>query len=156
MNKNQKPKYLILAWGNPGRGDDAAGLMVAEAVARQVGDGVEIQCHHQLGPELCEDVAHAELVIFVDAHVCQQWPDLVVETVDPAGDYTPDSHSSSPEELLSLAGVLYHRQPKAHLVAMRAYDTTFGAPLSSRGEQLVAEGAKAVLDLLPAGCKAGV
>lgn len=145
---SKEPKYLILAWGNPGRGDDAAGLVIADSLAGHVGPNVQIQCFHQLGPELSEDVAAADHVIFIDAHMHPTWPDLVVQAVDPAADYTPDSHSSGPEELMALAKVLYHRTPKAHLVATRAFDTTFGADMSPQGKQLVALARQAVLDLL--------
>jgi hydrogenase maturation protease len=145
----QKPKYLVLAWGNPGRGDDGAGLVIAESLEGCVGADVTIRCFHQLGPELAEDVAAADHVIFIDAHMHPTWPDLVCRPVDPAADYTPDSHSSGPEELIALAQVLYHRRPTAHLVATRAYDTTFGAALSAKGKELVAAARKVVLGLLP-------
>jgi hydrogenase maturation protease len=146
----QQTKYLILAWGNPGRGDDAAGLAIAESLEGCVGGNVEIRCFHQLGPELSEDVAAVDHVIFIDAHEQPAWPDLEVQEVDPAADYTPDSHSSGPEELLALAKALYHRQPRGTLVATRAYDTTFGGPLSAKAQRLVAEARKAVLGLLAA------
>jgi hydrogenase maturation protease len=144
----QQTKYLILAWGNPGRGDDAVGLVIAESLEGCVGGQVEIQCFHQLGPELSEDVAAVDHVIFIDAHEQPAWADIVVREVDPAADYTPDSHSSGPEELLALAKALYHRRPRGTLVAARAYDTTFGAPLSAKTQALVAEAHKAVLGLL--------
>jgi hydrogenase maturation protease len=146
----QQTKCLILAWGNPGRGDDAAGLVIAESLDDCVGDHVEIRCFHQLGPELSEDVAAADHVIFIDAHEQPAWPDLVVREVDPAADYTPDSHSSGPEELLGLAKALYHRQPRGTLVATRAYDTTCGAPLSEETRGLFAQAREVVLDLLAA------
>ncbi len=100
------------------------------------------------GRRLSEDVAAADHVIFIDAHEQPAWPDLVVRPVDPAADYTPDSHSSGPEELLALAKALYHRQPKGTLVATRAFDTTFGAPLTARARELVAAARQAVLALL--------
>jgi hydrogenase maturation protease len=146
----QQTKYLILAWGNPGRGDDAAGLVIAESLEGCVGGNVEIRCFHQLGPELSEDVAAVDHVIFIDAHEQPAWPDLVVQEVDPAASYTPDSHSSGPEELLGLAKALYRRQPRGTLVATRAYDTTFGAPLTEEAQGLVARARAAVLDLLAA------
>lgn len=150
MQHVQQTKHLILAWGNPSRGDDAAGLIIAESLAGKVSNNVTIRCFHQLGPELAEDVAAAEHVIFIDAHMNPQWPDLVCREVDPAAEYTPDSHSSGPEELVALAQVLYHRRPKAHLVATRAFDTTFGADLSPKGTALVQEAEKVVLGLLAA------
>jgi hydrogenase maturation protease len=146
----QQTKCLILAWGNPGRGDDAAGLVIADSLEGRVGGNVEIRCFHQLGPELSEDVAAVDHVIFIDAHEQPAWPDLVVREVDPAADYTPDSHSSGPEELLGLARALYHRQPRGTLVATRAYDTTFGAPLSENARRLVAQAREVVLGLLAA------
>lgn len=146
----QQTRFLVLAWGNPGRGDDAAGLAIAESLEGRVGPNVEIRCFHQLGPELSEDVAAADHVIFIDAHEQPAWPDLVVREVDPAANYTPDSHSSGPEELLSLAKVLYHRQPRGTLVATRAFDTTFGAPLTEKAQGLVAQACNAVLDLIAA------
>lgn len=150
MQHVHQTKHLILAWGNPSRGDDAAGLVIAESLAGKVSGDVIIRCYHQLGPELAEDVAAAEHVIFIDAHMNPQWPDLVCREVDPAGEYTPDSHSSGPEELVALAQVLYHRRPKAHLVATRAFDTSFGADLTPQGKALVKQAEELVLGLLTA------
>lgn len=148
MQYVQPTKCLILAWGNLSRGDDAAGLLIAESLESKVSADVVIRAFHQLGPELAEDIAASEHVIFIDAHVKPEWPDLVCQEVNPAAEYSPDSHSSGPEELVALAEVLYHRRPKAHLVAPRAFDTTFGSDLSDRGRVLVAQAEQAVLDLL--------
>ena len=125
----QQTKYLILAWGNPGRGDDAAGLVIAESLEGCVGGNVEIRCFHQLGPELSEDVAAADHVIFIDAH----------DAARLAGPCRPGSRSRGRVHARTRTpaarrnwwpgqGALPPSAARRTLVATRAFDTTFGAP----------------------------
>ncbi len=60
---------LVIACGNPLRGDDGLGPRAADIVASWQMPGVEVLTVHQLVPELIEDMKHAQRVLFVDAGV---------------------------------------------------------------------------------------
>ena len=57
---------LVVGIGNTTRRDDAAGVLVAERVARlrPLADVIAV---HQLVPEIAERMAEADVVVFVDA-----------------------------------------------------------------------------------------
>ena len=60
-------KTLIVGYGNPLRGDDGVGQIVAEAVRAHELAGATIIACHQLTPELAEVVAQSEISVFIDA-----------------------------------------------------------------------------------------
>jgi hydrogenase maturation protease len=61
-------RCLILACGNTLRGDDGVGLWLAEWAEQRFSDqpGVRIIADHQWTPELAEDVARAQSLLFID------------------------------------------------------------------------------------------
>src|ERR1035438_8523471 len=60
-------RVLILAYGNPLRGDDAFGWRVAERLLELPPDpSVEILRLHQLTPELMDPLSRADLALFID------------------------------------------------------------------------------------------
>jgi Ni,Fe-hydrogenase maturation factor len=144
-----KGKYLVVAWGDPNGGAGAAGLAIAGSLAGEVAEDVEIRCCERIGPELIADVASVDHVIFIDAHSRPGWPDLVVEEVEPAKDYSPEGTCSGPRELIAMSAVLYHRRPTAWLVATRAFDAPEDARLSQRGLKLADAARRIVLSMLP-------
>jgi Ni,Fe-hydrogenase maturation factor len=142
-------KYLVVAWGDPNGGAGAAGLAIAGSLAGEVTEDVEIRCCEHIGPELIADVAGVDHVIFIDAHSRADWPDLVVEEVEPAADYSPEGTCNGPQELVAMSAVLYHRRPAAWLVATRAFETAVDSRLSPRGLKLADAARRIVLSMLP-------
>ncbi len=145
---------LVIAWGNPLRGDDGAGPAVARTVAARGGATVRI-CH-QLTPELAADVAAAGRVVFVDARAGptgragasargvrvrrlrkQHMPPVAV------------THALAPEALLALARALYGAAPPAFLVTVPGARFALGAGLSPSVRRLIPAAARAVVRLLP-------
>lgn len=57
----------VVGYGNTLRGDDAAGVLAAEAIEALDLDGVEVLTCHQLTPEMAEKLATMQSVIFIDA-----------------------------------------------------------------------------------------
>ena len=68
MNERRAP-LLVLAVGNPSRGDDALGPMLAERLESAALPGVEVITEFQLQVENALDLEGRERVIFVDAGV---------------------------------------------------------------------------------------
>lgn len=114
-------RALVLARGNPQRGDDAAGLEVANGLRSGLCDpATEVFSHQQWMPELAEQISKAELVIFVDASADLPPGTIACQKLQPAP-HSPRSitHQTSPESLLRLARELYGQHPAdAYLVTI--------------------------------------
>lgn len=115
---------LIIGYGNPFRGDDGVGPYVSA----QLGGIVA----HQLVPEMAEQIAKAESVIFVDANC--SLPPGAVQTL-PLEEESMMTHKSTPGSLLKLAKEVYGKAPPATLVAIGVNDFTLGAPMTSDAEK---------------------
>lgn len=119
------PPLLVLAWGNPSRGDDALGPLLAERLqahaqsAQPVG-GVEVLTDFQLQVEHALDLVGRERVLFVDAAQDLAEP-FVVRPLRPARGAGIGSHALAPEAVLQVYEDLHGRAaPPATLLAIRA------------------------------------
>jgi len=110
----------VIGYGNTLRGDDAFGPLVAERL-RQLVDSERalILTCHQLTPELASDIAACEHVVFIDAAITSPAGELVCRNLT-AGEADPGPlvHSLGPEQLLTLARLVYGRAPSASLVCV--------------------------------------
>lgn len=143
---------LVIGYGNALRGDDGAGPCAAQRIgARSAGDrrGVALRtlAVHQLLPELVDDIARAERVVFIDAYLvneanaANEAAPLRVEAVDAVDGHVeagmPAVHASSPAALLALCARLYASVPPAWVVGIPAYDFAPGAAISPRTAQRI-------------------
>jgi hydrogenase maturation protease len=147
------PRPLLVAYGNPLRGDDALGWHVAAGVRAAAPAGaIHVLALHQLTPELAEIVARAERVVFVDASCIAAPGALQASGVEPAeawrGGFT---HRCEPAGLLGFARHIHGRTPTdAWLLTVggECFDLVEGlsAPLARALPQII----RAALDrLLP-------
>lgn len=113
-------RVLVIGYGNSLRGDDGVGWHAAAALA---GDprlaGADVLARHQLTPELTEDLAHAGLVVLVDACAGGAPGTVSVRQVEPGSRSAPAwSHHLSPAALAGLAQALYGASPPMFLVTV--------------------------------------
>jgi hydrogenase maturation protease len=123
---------LLVGYGNTLRGDDGLGIRAAEMLfERWAGHGLAHLFCHQLTPELCEDVAAADTVLFLDARAdgvpgtfdCV----AVQEERDEGASYT---HRCRPGDLLRLSRQVFGAVPRAWLMTMSAATFDGGETLS--------------------------
>src|SRR5438552_18248012 len=98
---------VVIGYGNPLRGDDGAGVRVAEEVAGWGWPHVRALGVHQLTPELAEALAGARLAVFVDARPAREGETISVEPLEPAGEPAVLDHASDPRFLLGLTRALH-------------------------------------------------
>ena len=116
---------LVLAWGNPSRGDDALGPLLAEQLAhwarlRLPAGRLECLTDFQLQIEHALDIAGRERVLLVDAALNLATP-FVVRPVTPAPQASFTTHALTPEALLKVYCDLEHTPPPpCTLLAIRA------------------------------------
>jgi hydrogenase maturation protease len=137
---------LILACGNTMRGDDGVGLWLAEWAEQRFSDqpGVRGIADHQWTPELAEDVARAQSVLFIDCSLDTAPGSLHLTPLEPAAaGQGINTHHQNATELLALANELYHSLPSNPQLL------TIGAGSTELGEAFSA----AVIAALPDACR---
>ena len=129
---------LVIGYGNTLRGDDGAGQKVAATLARWHLPNVRSLSRHQLTPELAEDIANANTIIFVDARTssCEIDPQVQIKRIE-ASNLNASSlgHISNPHSLLALAQSLYGQVPLAYWILIPGINFDFGEQLSPLTEQ---------------------
>lgn len=123
---------VVLACGNPSRGDDALGPLLLERLhAWLLATGLDGR-HELIGDfqwqiEHALDLAGRELALFIDAGAMTPAP-FVFEPVQANGQVGPGSHALSPAALLSvLARISSDPPPAAFVLAVRGERFELGA-----------------------------
>jgi hydrogenase maturation protease len=134
IRRDPAERVLVLCWGNPGRLDDGLGPCLAERLESLKLDGVKIESAYQLQIEHADQVARADLVVFVDAAATGPSP-FLARPLGPMGRPAFSTHALEPGTILALARELYGADPRAILVGVRGYEFDgFGERLSPRAE----------------------
>lgn len=122
---------LVIACGNPLRGDDGVG----PAVAERLNAGhypcmvVTVQA---LVPELAEAVSQASRVVFVDARLSASAGLVTTERVLPTiADVANQGHGLGPGGIVGLATQLYGWQGDAWLVTVNGFKFDYSGTLSA-------------------------
>jgi hydrogenase maturation protease len=127
-------RCLILACGNTLRGDDGVGLWLAEWAERRFAGivGVRVIARQQWTPELAEDVARAESVLFIDCSIDSAPGSVKITPLEPAASSQGvATHHSGAAELLTLSLELYNSLPhNAQLLTIGAGSTELGEVFS--------------------------
>jgi Ni,Fe-hydrogenase maturation factor len=105
----------------------------------------------QLVPELVDTLGDYDQVIFVDAHVQEDAPDLHCASVLPDGTVSGFTHHMTPSMLLALFKALHHRDLVGYVVAIRGHGFGFGADLSTPTAALVLPAVEEILRLAASG-----
>lgn len=113
---------LVIGYGNPLRGDDGVGCVIAEELAKRISDPeskVQVVACHQLNPELAEPIAETRAVIFIDASVELKPGEVRISAVAPDR-FSPAAfaHSMKPSALLATASELFGQAPPAKSVGI--------------------------------------
>lgn len=132
---------LVVACGNPMRGDDGVGPIVAEQIEASLPENLSKQCRfiitHQLLPELAMELAQARRAVLIDARVSDSDPvgTVSIDATTPEKCLTCDKQACNTEtglthhwtfpRLLAMADLLFGQAPQAYTVSVLAdaFDT---------------------------------
>jgi Ni,Fe-hydrogenase maturation factor len=115
------------------------------------GDLASVDCGEYLRalvPELMDILVRYDQVIFVDAHVRDDVPDLHCEPVSAAFGPSAFTHHMTPAMLLALLKAIHGREPTGHIVSIRGRDFDFHHRLSAEVEALVEPAAERILRMI--------
>jgi hydrogenase maturation protease len=101
---------VVFGIGNPSRGDDAIGPLLAERLEREGISGVEVLVDFQLQVEHALDLEGRRLVVFIDAAVDLDVP-FELRPVHARRDDSYTSHSLSPAAVLETYARITGREP---------------------------------------------
>ena len=128
---SDRPPVLVIAVGNPSRGDDAIGPELAARLDAASLPGVEVISEFQLQVENALDLVGRERVIFVDAGTDTPEP-FELKRVDAAAEFLHTSHALSPEAVLATyRRVTGEAPPEAWLLCVRGESFELGEALSA-------------------------
>jgi hydrogenase maturation protease len=139
-------RCLIFACGNTLRGDDGVGPFLADwAEQRFVSEAaVGVVSRQQWTPELAEEIARAESVLFIDCSVAAAPGSVSLISVGPSASAQGiATHHVGAVELLALAQELFSSLPRTALLL------TVGAGSTELGEEF----SEAVKAAVPEACK---
>jgi hydrogenase maturation protease len=131
---------LVIGIGNPLRGDDGVGALVA-AQARSLAAGanrsrLNVLVVQQLTPERVLDLQRVDRVLFVDACLQASAPSLQPLAVAPPDALAQGlSHRLEPAELLALTALLGGRAPAATLLRLPVHALDHGQGLSPQARR---------------------
>jgi hydrogenase maturation protease len=122
---------LLVAIGNTLRRDDGAAHRVLELL--ELPAGIKSISCHQLTPEMSEEIAAADAVVFIDADVNPGPAQL--EPLEPGAGLNPlGGHFLQPQELLAIAQRLFAFRGVAWLCHVPGADFGDGEELSPMAE----------------------
>ena len=118
------PRILIYGYGNPGRQDDAVGIVLVDELEAWAGSrgltDLTFDRDYQLNVEDSWKAARHDAVVFVDASR-DQAEGFLFRPIQPALRVAFSTHAMSPESVLALSRDLYGARPAAHLLTVRGY-----------------------------------
>jgi hydrogenase maturation protease len=138
---------LVLAVGNPSRGDDALGPELAARLEAAALPNVEVITEFQLQVENALDLVGRERVIFVDAGTGTPAP-FELRRVQPAAEFLHTSHALSPEAVLATyPRVTGDEPPEAWLLCVLGESFALGEPLSAAARDHLTAAWSALLEV---------
>lgn len=140
---------LLLACGNPGRGDDALGPRLLDYVEAHCAlDDIELLTDFQLQIEHTLDLENRTLVLFADASVAATGPFDFIELA-PAEAIHYTSHSLSPAALMAVYQEVNKQfPPPCFLLGIRGETFELGADLSETARHNLIQSQRFVAQLL--------
>jgi hydrogenase maturation protease len=139
-------RCLILACGNTLRSDDGVGPWLCDWVANHFSSDPRVHTisRQQWTPDLTEDIASADSVLFIDCSIESAPGHVAIREVQPASpNPSLATHHAGAPELLALAQELYGCTPRTSLLL------TIGAGSTELGESF----SPALTAVLPEACK---
>lgn len=131
-------KVLIYGYGNPGRQDDALGILLAEELEKWTTKNnlgfIDFDSNYQLNIEDALAISNYDVVIFADASI-EDIADYTITKVQPSQKTEFTMHAMNPGFVLHLCQSLYDRHPDTFLVHLKGYKFDFLGEITGQANQ---------------------
>jgi len=119
-------KTLIYGFGNPGRQDDALGVVLSDKIeywaATQNYDWIAVDSNYQLNIEDAATIAEYDRIIFADASKEEEIDSFLLDELHPSAQVEFTMHAVSPAFILHLCESIYEKHPEAWLLHIKGYE----------------------------------
>lgn len=136
-----KKKVLVYGYGNPGRQDDALGILMVENLKKWTDENnypsIEFDQNYQLNIEDASKIMDYDLVIFVDASIIDI-ESFQLEEVTPDLKTEFSMHSVSPSFVLGLCREISDSYPQVYQLHIKGYNFEFMKEMSDAAKENLA------------------
>lgn len=138
---DKKPKVLFYGYGNPGRQDDALGILFVEELEawtkKERLENIFFDSNYQLNIEDADEISDFDIVFFVDATLESIDNFSVTEVQDSEAQVEFTMHAISPGVVLNLCRQIYPSAPTVYLISIRGYkwDLDFDKGISDKARE---------------------
>lgn len=119
---------MIYGYGNPGRQDDALGVLLVEQLDSWATENgmkfMDFDSNYQLNIEDALAMSEYDTVIFADASI-EEISDFAITRLEPSQKTEFSMHAMAPEFILHLCQSLYSKYPDTFLVHIKGYEFEF-------------------------------
>ncbi len=127
-------KILLIGFGNEYRRDDGLGIKLLDLINGDI-EKIKVQ---ELTFDVAEVLKDYDVVIFIDASIDGE--EVIIRKIEEKKIFSPFTHHTSCEELLSWTRTLYGKNPDFYLLSLRGYDFDFGEELSEKAKENLKKG----------------
>jgi hydrogenase maturation protease len=130
-------KILIYGYGNPGRQDDGAGVILAEQIESWVHEqgisSVSTDSNYQLNLEDAAAISEYDIVIFADASQAEI-NDFLFERLEPSASVEFTMHAVAPSFILHLCKQVFDRSPETYILHIKGYGWEFMKEMTEKAK----------------------
>ena len=131
-------KVLIFGYGNPGRQDDALGVLLADHMEKWAEEkrikSIDFDTNYQLNIEDALTISEYDMVIFADASI-EQITGFKLTKVIPSQKTEFTMHAMSPDFVLHLCQSLYDKYPATYLLHIKGFEFEMKETLTTLGKE---------------------
>jgi hydrogenase maturation protease len=144
-------KVLVYGIGNPGRQDDALGILLVDKLnewIREKGvESIQTDQNYQLNIEDAELISEFDLVIFIDASVIDI-ESTYFEKIVP--DYRTDfsMHSVEPSFVVGICYQIFNKKPDCYQLHIKGYKFDFMKPMTVEAQDNLNKAFDKILSVL--------
>lgn len=129
---------MIFGYGNPGRQDDALGILLADNMeewAKEKGiKSMSFDTNYQLNIEDALTISEYDMVIFADASI-ERIAGFKLTKVKPNQKTEFTMHAMSPDFVLHLCQSLYNKYPETYLLHIKGIEFEMNEILTTKGKE---------------------
>ena len=145
-------KKIFVGYGNPDRGDDGVAwhllnMVLAHTCCKDddlfsadiihAAPDLDVWFNFQLLPEMADDIADYDQVVFIDAHTGEIKEDIAYTPIQPKFQNSPFTHHFTPASCLAVAQSLKGHYPEAWMLSVRGFEFAFNRDLTPQTLALV-------------------
>jgi hydrogenase maturation protease len=136
------------------RGDDAVGCCAARELEKcfRNNPNVEIMAAQQLTPEMADDIAASQFVLFLDASCGEEPGTIRVTKLRPEPGPNGFTHQLNPSTLLSAVEQLYGDAPEGATITLAGWSFDISTNLSSGARARLPEMVRQARELVESHC----